>query len=118
MNFSFLPNLSRLRHARRVRLGGFMMDCESQDDRVGVAEYISDLTAELALMAAWAEHADLARILEMARLESEQLCGRAPDQVELNVEPQAEAAPVAPETLSDSSSTNIVLLSALRASRR
>jgi hypothetical protein len=90
------------------------MECESQDDRMDVAEYISDLTAELALMAAWAEHADLARILEMARLESEQLCGRVPDQAE----PVAEDAAAAPETLSDSSSTNVVLLSALRATRR
>jgi hypothetical protein len=89
-------------------------DCESQDDRAAVAQYISDLTAELALMAAWAEHADLARILEMARLESEQLCGRAPDQAELAAEDTAHS----PETASDSSSTNVVLLSALRASRR
>jgi hypothetical protein len=91
-----------------------MMDCEPQDDRRAVAEYISDLTAELALMAAWAEYPDLARVLEMARLESEQLCGRAPDQAE----PVAEDAAAVPETLSDSSSTNVVLLSALRASRR
>jgi hypothetical protein len=114
MNFSFLPKLSALRHARVSGLGGLMMDCESQDDRVGVAEYISDLTAELALMAAWAEHTDLARLLEMARLESEQLCGRSPDQAE----PAAEVATAAPEALSDASSTNVVLLSALRASRR
>jgi len=90
------------------------MDCESQDDRTAVAEYISDLTAELALMAAWAEHADLARMLEMARLESEQLCGRAPDQAV----PAAEDAAATPEAAGDSSSTNVVLLSALRASRR
>jgi hypothetical protein len=89
------------------------MDCESNDDRVAVAEYISDLTAELALMAAWADHTDLARILEMARLESEQLCGRVPDQAE----PVVEDTAVAPEVLSDPS-TNVVLLSALRAARR
>ena len=99
---------------RASGLGGLMMDCESQDDRAAVAEYISDLTAELALMAAWAEHVDLARILEMARLESEQLCGRAPDQAE----PAAEDTAAAPEAVSDPSSTNVVLLSALRASRR
>ena len=96
-------------------LGGLMMDCESQDDRVAVAEYISDLTAELALMAALAEHPDLARILEMARLESEQLCGRAPGQADPVAEDMAAAAP---ETFGDPSSTNVVLLSALRASRR
>jgi hypothetical protein len=92
-----------------------MMDCDSQDDRAAVAEYISDLTAELALMAAWAEHTDLARILEMARLEAEQLCGRVSDQAE----PEAEDAASAPEaTVSEPSSTNVVLLSALRAARR
>ena len=89
-------------------------DCDSEDDRTAVAEYISDLTAELALMAAWAEHADLARILEMARLESERLCGRGPDQAE----PAAEDKAAAPEAVGDSSSTNVVLLSALRTSRR
>ena len=88
-------------------------DCDSEDDRAAVAEYISDLTAELALMAAWAEHADLARILEMARLESEQLCGRVTE-----AEPAADDAAAAPEVASDASSTNVVLLSALRASRR
>jgi hypothetical protein len=91
-----------------------MMDCESQDECVGVAEYISDLTAELALMAAWAEHTDLARILEMARLESERLCGRAPDEAE----PAAEDAAAVPEASLHASSTNVVLLSALRAARR
>ena len=89
-------------------------DCDSEDDRAAVAEYISDLTAELALMAAWAEHADLARILEMARLESERLCGRAPGQAE----PAADEAAAAPDVVSDPSATNVVLLSALRASRR
>lgn len=91
------------------------MDCDSQDDRTAVAEYISDLTAELALIAAWAEHTDLARILEMARLEAEQLCGRASNQAE----PAAEDAATAPEAaVSEPSSTNVVLLSALRAARR
>jgi hypothetical protein len=90
-----------------------MVDCESQDDRAAVADYVADLMAELALMAAWADHTDLARILEMARLESEQLCGRIPDQAE----PVAEDTAAAPEAVSDSS-TNVVLLSALRAARR
>jgi hypothetical protein len=52
------------------------MDCETLDDRTAVADYISDLTAELALLAAWAEHTNLARILEMARLEAEQIRGQ------------------------------------------
>jgi hypothetical protein len=42
------------------------------------------------------------------------LCGRSPDQAE----PAAEVATAVPEALSDPSSTNVVLLSALRASRR
>jgi hypothetical protein len=58
------------------------MDCETLDDRTAVADYICDLTAELALLAAWADHIDLARILEMARLESEQICGRTQNGVE------------------------------------
>jgi hypothetical protein len=58
------------------------MDCETLDDRTAIADYISDLTAELALLAAWAEHTDLARILEMARLESEQICGRSENTAE------------------------------------
>ncbi len=57
-------------------LGADSMDCELLDDRTAVADYIADLTAELALLAAWADYTDLARILEVARLESEQLCGR------------------------------------------
>ena len=52
-----------------------MVDCKSQDDRAAVAEYIADLTAELALMAAWADHTDLARILEMARLNPSNCAG-------------------------------------------
>ena len=47
---------------------------ESTIERL-IADYIADMTAELAVMAAWAEHTDLARILEMARLQSEQICG-------------------------------------------
>ena len=40
-----------------------------------VAEYISDLTAELARLAAAAHHTELVYALEIARLEAEQLCG-------------------------------------------
>jgi hypothetical protein len=52
---------------------------KTDDDRAAVADYISDLAAELALMAAWAGHTDLVRLLEMARVESEWLCGRHQD---------------------------------------
>lgn len=40
-----------------------------------LADYISELTAELAQLAAAEHHTDLACILEMARLESDRLCG-------------------------------------------
>jgi hypothetical protein len=40
-----------------------------------VAEYISELTAELAKLAASAHHTELTYALEIARLEAEQLCG-------------------------------------------
>lgn len=93
--------------------GGDMMDCEIPEDRAAVAEYVSDMTAELAVLAAWAEYADLARILEMARLESERLCGRSPNAAE----PAADAAAAAPEQPDRSQSANVILLSALRAAR-
>jgi hypothetical protein len=48
----------------------------------GVAEYISELTAELARLAASAHHAELAQVLEMARLESDRLCGRNLDKTQ------------------------------------
>jgi hypothetical protein len=92
------------------------MVCQTDDDdRTAVADYISDLTAELAVMAAWAEHTDLARILEMARLESEQLCGRS----------QCEAAEVAvvetataQNTAGQSEPTNVVLMSVVCAAQK
>jgi hypothetical protein len=41
-----------------------------------VAQYISELTAELAQLAAAEHYTDLVCLLEMARLESDRLCGR------------------------------------------
>jgi hypothetical protein len=41
-----------------------------------VADYIATVTAQLAQMAASEHYTTLARVLEMAWLESEQLCGR------------------------------------------
>jgi hypothetical protein len=32
--------------------------CESLDDRTAIADYICDMTAELAVLAAWADHTD------------------------------------------------------------
>jgi hypothetical protein len=84
------------------------MVCKTDDDRKAVADYISDLTAELALMADWAQHTDLARILEMARLESERLCGRRQDET-------VEGAPGAAGQLE---STNVVLLAAVRGAQK
>jgi hypothetical protein len=120
MNFYFLPKPWRLRHVPRARLGGQHMDCETENDETVVAEYVADLTAELAVMAAWAEHVELARILEMARLESERLCGRTSD----TAEPEITDTAAVPETTGQQQtaaqppSTNVVLLSALRAARR
>jgi hypothetical protein len=90
------------------------MDCETQDERAAVADYISAMAAELAVMAAWAEHTDLAGILEMARLESERLCGRTPGEEQAVAD---EATPVQ-EAADGFQSTNVVLLSALRSARR
>jgi hypothetical protein len=91
------------------------MICETCDDKTALADYISDLTAELALMAAWAEHGDLARILEMARLESERLCGRRQDGA-------AEHAPdetaIPQNTSGQFDSTNVVLLAAVRGAQK
>ena len=86
------------------------MDCATEEERTAVADYISDLTAELALMAAWAEHTDLARLLEMARLESEQLCGR-------NANAPPDAA-ITQDSAVQSEASNVVLLSALRVAQR
>lgn len=114
MNFYFLPKRLRLRHARLANLGDNIMDHETLDDRTAVAEYIFDLTAELAVMAARADHTDLVRILEMARLEAERLCGRTANAAEPVVEDPAPA----PGAAGQSQSTNVFLLSALRAARR
>lgn len=94
--------------------GDYIVDCETQDERTAIADYISALAAELAVMAAWAEHADLARILEMARLESERLCGRTPGEAQS----AADDPPRAQEAAGGFQSTNVVLLSALRSARR
>ena len=101
-------------------LGDDVMDCESLDDRTAIADYITDMTAELALLAAWADHTDLARILEMARLQSEQICGRVQNVAE---------APAPADTTGDTTivqdadtgafeSTNVIRLSTLRAAQR
>jgi hypothetical protein len=47
-----------------------------QSDSDDAADYISTITAELAEMAALHGWPSLAGLLEMARLEAEQLCGR------------------------------------------
>jgi hypothetical protein len=83
------------------------MVCETDDNRTAVADYICDLTAELALLAAWAEHANLARILEMARLESERACGRGQDEA---TESAPDAGPF--------ESTNVVLLATVRGAQK
>jgi len=88
------------------------MDCETQDERAAVADYIAEMAAELAVMAAWAEHADLARLLEMARLESERLCGREPNAAQ----PTTDAPDAAQQFVEGA--PNVILLSALRAARR
>ncbi|MGB6444220.1 MAG: hypothetical protein WBE14_03135 [Xanthobacteraceae bacterium] len=98
--------------------------CESLDDRTAIADYICDMTAELAVLAAWADHTDLARILEMARLQSEQICERVENVAEepalsdmagdmagnTTVVQGADAAPF--------ESTNVIRLSTLRAAQR
>ena len=105
-------------------LGDDMMDCESLDDRTAIADYICDMTAELAVLAAWADHTDLARILEMARLQSEQICGRVENVAE---EPAPGDLPgdMAGNTTvpqdADSGpfeSTNVIRLSTLRTAQR
>jgi hypothetical protein len=90
------------------------MDCETQDERTAIVDYIAAMTAELAVMAAWVEYADLARLLEMARLESERLSGSAPNAFE----PAADVSEPVQEPADRSQSTNVVLLSALRSARR
>ncbi len=97
------------------RLGGGNMICESEDDRIAVADYISDLTAELALMAAWADHIDLARIFEMARLEAERLCGRRQDAAPGG----APAEAINLQSPADQfAATNVILLASARAGQK
>src|SRR5271169_2819975 len=97
------------------RLRNDSMVCETDNDRTAVADYIADLTAVLAVIAAWAEHTDLARLLEMARLESEQLCGRSQTET---AEPlpgetaRPQITPGQPEP------GNVVLLSTIRSAQK
>jgi|GEM_PF-6794558 hypothetical protein len=58
------------------------MTTQNYEDRTATADYISRVAAELAQMAASAEHNVLAHLLQMARLESEQICGRGSGPVE------------------------------------
>lgn len=100
------------------------MDCESLDDRTAIADYIADMTAELALLAAWADHTDLARILEMARLQSEQICGLVQNVAEepaLGDMADGVSANTAIGQDADTGpfeSTNVIRLSTLRAAQR
>jgi hypothetical protein len=94
------------------------MVCQANDDRTAVADYISDLTAELAVMAAWAEHTDLARILEMARLESEQLCGRSQCETAEAAESAVVETPMAQDAAGQFEPTNVVLMSVVRAAQK
>ncbi len=54
-----------------------------------VAEYISEMAAQLAKLAASARHTELVYALEIARLEAEQICGHAlgkmPDPTRSNI---------------------------------
>jgi hypothetical protein len=68
------PCLSR--GACTVLLGGKIMTDQSGKPNHEVANYISTVTAQLAQMAASQNYTTLARLLEMAWLEAEQLCGR------------------------------------------
>jgi hypothetical protein len=64
------------RDAFAVLLGGKIMTDQSDKSNQEVADYISAMTAQLAQMAAAQHFTTLAHLLEMAWLESEQLCGR------------------------------------------
>jgi len=101
-------------------LGDDVMDCESLDDRTAIADYIADMTAELALLAAWADHTDLARILEMARLHSEQICGRVQNVAEEPVltDMAGNTTIVQDADTGAFESTNVIRLSTLRAAQR
>jgi hypothetical protein len=105
-------------------LGDDVMDCESLDDQTAIADYIADMTAELALLAAWADHTDLARILEMARLHSEQICGRVQNAAEEPVLTDMTGDMAGNTTIVQDAdtgafeSTNVIRLSTLRAAQR
>jgi hypothetical protein len=88
-------------------LGSDIMACKTDDDRAAVADYISDLAAELASMAAWARHTDLVRLLEMARVESERLCGR-----------HREGAAPPHDAVAGFEPTNVVILAAVRGAQK
>jgi hypothetical protein len=64
------------RDAFTVLLGGKIMTDLSDKSNREVADYISAMTAQLAQLAAAEHFITLAHLLEMAWLESEQLCGR------------------------------------------
>jgi hypothetical protein len=59
-----------------VLIGGKFMTDQSGKSNHEVADYISTMTAQLALMAAAENLVLLAHLLEMAWLEAEQACGR------------------------------------------
>jgi len=54
------------------------MDSQNCKNDDVVAEYVSTLTDDLAGMALLAGHSFLAFMLQMATLEAERICGRAP----------------------------------------
>ena len=64
------------RDAFAVLLGGKIMTDQCDKSNREVADYISAMTAQLAQLAAAEHFTTLAHLLEMAWLESEQLCGR------------------------------------------
>jgi hypothetical protein len=61
---------------RSIFDGAKIMSEQSGKPHRDVADYISTVTAQLAQMAASEHYTTLAHVLEMAWLESEQLCGR------------------------------------------
>jgi hypothetical protein len=79
--FAFQPGTSMQICAVGNRGVQFMVVDSCAANRA-VAEYIAELTAELARLAAASHHDDLAQILEIARLESERLCGRDQDETQ------------------------------------
>ena len=53
-----------------------MLD-RNHNNNNAIAEYISEMAAQLATLAASSRHTELAYALEIARLEAEQICGHA-----------------------------------------